>query len=52
MSLPVATLRSHRLYFPLSKITATMYFPSGEMAATRALPEFVTCVTAKVRNES
>ena len=46
--LPLGTLRSHRLCFPLSLTTLTTYFPSGEMAATAALPEFVTCVASKV----
>ena len=48
MLLPVGTLRSHRLCFPLSFTTLTTYLPSGEMAAAVALPELVTCVTSKV----
>ena len=46
--LPVGTLRSQRLSFPLSFITLTTYLPSGEMAAPVALPELVTCVTSKL----
>ena len=47
MSLPVATLRSQRLFSPLSFITVSTYFASGDMAATTARLELVTWVMAK-----
>src|ERR1700724_2470865 len=47
VSLPVATLRSHRLFSPLSFITVSTYFASGEIAATMARLELVTWVMAK-----
>src|SRR6267378_6075676 len=50
VSLPVATLRSQRLFSPLSSITVSTYFPSGDMAVTVARLELVTCVMAKFWN--
>jgi len=47
VSLPVGTLRSHRLCIPLSSVTLRTYLPSGEIAACAALPEFVICVMVK-----
>src|SRR5579863_5918311 len=46
-SLPVATLRSQRLFSPLSFITVSTYFASGDMAATTARLELVSWVMAK-----
>ena len=39
----VGTWRSHRLVFPASTSSLRMYFPSGEMAASRDLPLSVIC---------
>src|SRR5215831_5891549 len=50
VSLPVATLRSQRLFSPLSSSTVSTYFPSSEIAVTTARLELVTCVIAKFRN--
>ena len=47
MSLPVATLRSQRLFSPLSSITVSRYLPSADMAVTTALLELVTCEMVK-----
>lgn len=47
VSLPVATLRSQRLLWPLSLSTLSMYLPSGEMAADPALPELVIWAMVK-----
>src|ERR1700747_611215 len=47
VSLPVATLRSQRLFSPLSSITVSTYLPSGEIEVTTARLEFVTWVMAK-----
>ena len=47
VSLPVATLRSQRLFSPLSFITVSTYLASGDMAATTARLELVTWVMVK-----
>ena len=41
--LPVAMCRIHKLCWPCpSSATFTMYLPSGEIVASKALPELVT----------
>jgi len=47
VSLPVGTLRSHRLFSPLSFITVSTYFPSEDIAVTTALVELVTWLMLK-----
>src|SRR5262249_48206347 len=50
VSPPVAMLRSHMLSIPLFTCTFSRYLPSGEIAASLALPVLVNCSIVKFWN--